>query len=72
MDRSLSLRSLANRKAILTQHYGADHPRTLEAHRQLTAAKFRAALAEARAAGLDNLDLKSLVESGRLPAQAAA
>jgi hypothetical protein len=72
MSVRLSLKTLATRKAGLTSRYGPDDPRTLAAARQLTAARFLAAIAAARAEGLDNPDLRSLIEHSKLPAEPVA
>jgi len=65
--RAPSLKTLATRKAGLIGRYGADDLRSIAASRQLAAAHLAAAIAAARAAGLDNAEIRAVVRTGQLP-----
>jgi hypothetical protein len=68
----MGLRTLANRKAWRTRFYGPDDPRTIRAGRELAAAHLALALANARAAGLDDLDIAAVTAKGELAPEAVA
>lgn len=65
----MSLRQLANKKAALTRHYGADDERTLEAAGRLRTALLAQAITDAMAAP-PPLTKAEIVELTALLAQA--
>lgn len=66
------VRLASSRHAIAVKLHGKDDPRTGQAWRELAAAKLACALNEARAAGLDPVDIAAVVRSGELPRTVAA
>lgn len=71
ISKQRSLHSLANTQSNLARRLGRDHPDVIAAKRDLEAAHFTRSLSRARAEGLSNDDLVSLVRTGRLPAEVA-
>lgn len=66
------IKTLAGRKAVLTRFYGAEHPDTIEAARELAIARLIASVQAASAAGLDALVITETVKTGLLAKQVPA
>jgi len=66
------VRLASSHHATAVRLYGQGDPRTLAARRELAAARVLTVCDAARAAGLDDLDIIAVVQTGRLPREVAA